>query len=134
MRAMEALKSAAPKTYMSGAGAKPTATVHYAHTEGSVRPYRVGTHQHTPEIELLLDRASGVATSVTFVPHLVPAVRGVLVTCYARLTEGSVPADLAAVLSDAYDGAPFVPPAYWARHGSARLRYSLTSVRTSGGR
>ena len=39
------------KTGVSGAGAKPTATVHYAHTEGSVRPYRVGTHQHTPEIE-----------------------------------------------------------------------------------
>ena len=60
--------------------------MHYAHTEGSVRPYRVGNHQHTPEIELVLDRAAGVATSVTFVPHLVPAVRGVLVTCYGRLT------------------------------------------------
>src|SRR5437899_9291850 len=71
------------KTGVSGAGAKPTATVHYAHTEGSVRPYRVGTHQHTPEIERVLSVAGGGDVRVTFVPHLVPAVRGVLVTCYA---------------------------------------------------
>src|SRR5438105_11833867 len=94
------------KSGVSGAGAKPTATVHYAHTEGSVRPYRVGTHQHTPEIELVLERASGVATSVTFVPHLVPAVRGVLVTCYART--GFSLDELHAALVAAYDTAPFV--------------------------
>src|SRR5207245_11010199 len=96
------------KSGVSGAGAKPTATVHYAHTEGSVRPYRVGSHQHTPEIELVLDRASGVATSVTFVPHLVPAVRGVLVTGYARLAGAHDLDELANAVSAAYEGAPFV--------------------------
>ena len=96
------------KSGVSGAGAKPTATVQYAHTEGSVRPYKVGTHQHTPEIELILDRAAGVATSVTFVPHLVPAVRGVLVTCYARLAGQHDLDDLASVVSEAYSDAPFV--------------------------
>ena len=96
------------KSGVSGAGAKPTATVHYAHTEGSVRPYKVGTHQHTPEIELVLDRASGVATSVTFVPHLVPAVRGVLVTCYGRLTGDHDLQKLGAAVATAYAGAPFV--------------------------
>jgi N-acetyl-gamma-glutamyl-phosphate reductase len=96
------------KSGVSGAGAKPTATVHYAHTEGSVRPYKVGTHQHTPEIELILDRASGLATSVTFVPHLVPAVRGVLVTCYARLTGEHDLDALASAVATAYKGAPFV--------------------------
>jgi N-acetyl-gamma-glutamyl-phosphate reductase len=96
------------KSGVSGAGAKPTATVHYAHTEGSVRPYKVGSHQHTPEIELALDRASGLATSVTFVPHLVPAVRGVLVTCYARTTSSLDVDDLHAALAAAYDVAPFV--------------------------
>src|SRR5438874_1923940 len=96
------------KSGVSGAGAKPTATVHYAHTEGSVRPYRVGSHQHTPEIELVLDRASGVATSVTFVPHLVPAVRGVLVTCYGRLTGDHDLQKLGAAVAMAYAGASFV--------------------------
>jgi N-acetyl-gamma-glutamyl-phosphate reductase len=96
------------KSGVSGAGAKPTATVHYAHTEGSVRPYKVGTHQHTPEIELVLDRASGLATSVTFVPHLVPAVRGVLVTCYARLAGEHDLDALAGAIASAYEAAPFV--------------------------
>jgi N-acetyl-gamma-glutamyl-phosphate reductase len=96
------------KSGVSGAGAKATATVHYAHTEGSVRPYRVGKHQHTPEIELVLERGAGLPARVTFVPHLVPAVRGVLVTCYARLSGHHGPADLAGVLAAAYDGAPFV--------------------------
>ncbi|MFN2543559.1 MAG: N-acetyl-gamma-glutamyl-phosphate reductase [Actinomycetota bacterium] len=96
------------KSGVSGAGAKPTETVHYAHTEGSVRPYRVGTHQHTPEIEQVLERVAGMAASVTFVPHLVPAVRGVLVTCYARLARDAALEDLAGHLRAAYEGAPFV--------------------------
>src|SRR5436190_8755521 len=96
------------KSSVSGAGAKPTATVHYAHTEGSVRPYKVGTHQHTPEIELILDRASGLATSVTFVPHLVPAVRGVLVTCYARVAGERDLEQLSGAVADSYAKMPFV--------------------------
>jgi N-acetyl-gamma-glutamyl-phosphate reductase len=96
------------KSGVSGAGATPTSTVHHAHTEGSVRPYRVGRHQHTPEIELVLARAAGARAPVTFVPHLVPAVRGVLVTCYAPLSAGTTPEDLASALAEAYAEAPFV--------------------------
>ncbi len=96
------------KSGVSGAGAKPTETVHYAHTEGSVRPYRVGTHQHTPEIEMALARSIGRVPQVTFVPHLVPAVRGVLVTCYATMTAPATTEDLAAGLAAAYESAPFV--------------------------
>ena len=96
------------KTGVSGAGATPTAAVHYAHTEGSVRPYRVGTHQHTPEMERALTAAGGGDLRVTFVPHLVPAVRGVLVTCYAPLAAGAGTPDVARTLREAYDGEPFV--------------------------
>jgi len=92
------------KTGVSGAGARPTATVHYASTEGSVRPYRVGTHQHTPEIERALARAGATSTTVTFVPHLVPAVRGVLVTCYLPGADATA---CARALDDAYTGEPF---------------------------
>ena len=96
------------KTGVSGAGAKPTTTVHYAHTEGSVRPYRVGSHQHTPEIERALSAAGGGDVRVTFVPHLVPAVRGVLVTCYAPFTDGATAGDVDRAIHEAYDDEPFV--------------------------
>lgn len=102
------------KTGVSGAGATPTAAVHYAHVEGSVRPYRVGTHQHTPEIEGELSSASGAPLRVTFVPHLVPAVRGILATCYGRAATAARDGDeppasvLTEALAAAYADAPFV--------------------------
>jgi N-acetyl-gamma-glutamyl-phosphate reductase len=96
------------KSGISGAGAKTTAASHFARRDGSVEPYRVGRHQHTPEIEQVLEVATGHAARVTFVPHLVPAVRGVLVTCYAPLASSATTEDLTGALSEAYAGAPFV--------------------------
>jgi N-acetyl-gamma-glutamyl-phosphate reductase len=95
------------KTGVSGAGKGSDATV-YAATEESVRPYRVPKHQHTPEMERYLEAATGSAPGISFVPHLVPAVRGVLVTCYARLRAEPTTEELTTCLADAYRSAPFV--------------------------
>ena len=46
----------------------------------NLAPYRVGRHQHAPEIEQLL------GFPVCFVPHLLPIRRGLIATCYARPT------------------------------------------------
>ena len=42
----------------------------------NLSPYRVGTHQHAPEI------AQALGFPVCFVPHLLPIRRGLLATCY----------------------------------------------------
>src|SRR5438477_605160 len=47
----------------------------------NLSPYRVGTHQHAPEL------AQALGFPVCFVPHLLPIRRGLLVTCYAQATE-----------------------------------------------
>ena len=87
------------KSGLSGAGRHPSQATHFAASDGSVRPYKPGrVHQHVPEIE----RHAGA--TVTFVPHLVPATRGLLATCYARLRGG----DPGHVLTEAYEGRPFV--------------------------
>ncbi|HXF56402.1 MAG TPA: N-acetyl-gamma-glutamyl-phosphate reductase [Actinomycetota bacterium] len=96
------------KSGISGAGKKPTHRSHFAALDGSVQAYRVGRHQHTPEMEHGLALATGTRATVTFVPHLVPAVRGVVTTAYARLAEGSSLADLREALTQAYAGEPFV--------------------------
>jgi N-acetyl-gamma-glutamyl-phosphate reductase len=96
------------KSGVSGAGRRPTETVHYAMTEGGVRPYRVGNHQHVPEIERTLERLARVPVGITFVPHLIPAVRGVLVTCYAHLSSPTGIDSLVEVLRESYATAPFV--------------------------
>ncbi len=96
------------KTGLSGAGKAANESTIYTSTEESIRPYRVPTHQHTPEIERGLELATGVAPPVLFVPHLVPAVRGVLTTSYATLTEGATTEVLTEALTVAYAGRPFV--------------------------
>jgi N-acetyl-gamma-glutamyl-phosphate reductase len=75
------------KSGVSGAGRTPTATVHYSHAADNVSAYKVYAHRHRPEIEQEL------GVEVTFTPHLVPVDRGLLSTCYARLTSDTPHAD-----------------------------------------
>jgi len=96
------------KTGLSGAGKSLTEATSHNATEESVRPYRFPRHQHTPEMERALELATGLATGVSFVPHLVPSVRGVLVTCYATAAGGATTESLTECLAAAYAEAPFV--------------------------
>jgi N-acetyl-gamma-glutamyl-phosphate reductase len=96
------------KTGSSGAGRAATEATTFAATEESVRPYRVPGHQHIPEMEQGIELASGAAVPVLFVPHLVPTVRGVLTTSYARLAEGVTTEELVACLAASYTERPFV--------------------------
>ena len=66
------------KSGVSGAGRALKESSHAGAVLENVAPYRVGTHQHSPEIE----QALGFA--VCFVPHLLPVRRGLLVTCYVN--------------------------------------------------
>ena len=45
----------------------------------------MGSHRHTPEIEVQLGYAAGKPLTLNFTPHLVPMNRGILVTEYATL-------------------------------------------------
>ena len=110
------------KSGISGAGRTQVLDVnHYAEINESVRAYGLEGHRHQPEIAQELNRlraGAGVATPVelTFVPHLVPMTRGILATCYARLTERVTPEELMARYQTYYAGQPFVrvvaePPA-----------------------
>jgi N-acetyl-gamma-glutamyl-phosphate reductase len=68
----------------------------------------VGSHRHTPEIEQELALAAGAPVTITFSPHLVPASRGLLATCYATLAPSATDEDLAACYATAYGDEPFV--------------------------
>jgi N-acetyl-gamma-glutamyl-phosphate reductase len=79
------------KSGVSGAGRELKASSHAGFVLENVSPYKVGTHQHAPEI------AQALGFSVCFVPHLLPVRRGLLATCYVRPT-----ADLRPLLEAAY--------------------------------
>ncbi len=66
------------KSGVSGAGRSLKASSHAGFVLENVSPYRVGAHQHAPELEQAL------GFPVCFVPHLLPVRRGLLATCYAQ--------------------------------------------------
>ena len=86
------------KSGVSGAGRELKPSSHAGFVLENLSPYRVGTHQHAPEIE----QALGFA--VCFVAHLLPVRRGLLATCYVRQFED----DLRARLEAAYAGSAVV--------------------------
>ncbi|TLM80538.1 MAG: N-acetyl-gamma-glutamyl-phosphate reductase [Actinobacteria bacterium] len=94
------------KSGVSGAGRTPSTTTHFVSANEALNPYKVAEHRHTPEIEQELARVAGAPVTVTFVPHLVPMTRGMLVTAYLRAGVGAHGA--AQVYADAYAGEPFV--------------------------
>ena len=79
------------KSGVSGAGRELKASSHAGFVLENLSPYKVGTHQHAPEI------AQALGFPVCFVPHLLPVRRGLLATCYVRPTE-----DLRPLLEAAY--------------------------------
>ncbi len=96
------------KTGVSGGGRGPTLGFHYPEVEGGVRPYGLPTHRHNPEMDQELSLAAGEKVSITFVPHLMPMVRGILATCYAALKPRRSAGDVEAVFRKAYSGERFV--------------------------
>ena len=96
------------KTGVSGAGRSALESTSFGATEDSIRPYRLPAHQHTPEIERGIELATGRRVRALFVPHLVPAVRGVVTTSYLSATTGVTTEQLTDCLAAAYDGEPFV--------------------------
>jgi N-acetyl-gamma-glutamyl-phosphate reductase len=83
----------------SGAGRSAKANLLATEVLSDLSPYKVGAHQHVPEIK----QATG-ATSLSMTPVLAPMPRGILATVTAVPTGG----DPRAVLLDAYAGEPFV--------------------------
>lgn len=93
---------------VTGAGRKATEDFSFAEVADDFRPYRVLTHQHTPEIEQTLGRVAKALPSLSFVPHLLPLKRGIVSTTFATLSPQASAADVAAAFETAYGREPFI--------------------------
>jgi len=94
------------KSGVSGAGRKAEVGILYSEVEGSFKAYAVKGHRHLPEISQNLNHVAAQPVGLTFVPHLLPMVRGIHATLYARLERPDT--DLQALFEQRYADEPFV--------------------------
>ena len=99
------------KSGVSGAGRKASVGSLFAESADSFKAYAISGHRHRPEIEQGLSWAAGEDISLTFVPHLVPMIRGIEATIYAPLNEKGLTMPLEEIQSlfeQRYQNEPFV--------------------------
>lgn len=94
------------KSGVSGAGRKAAVPTLMAESGESFKAYAVPGHRHLPEIRQGLALAAGSEVGLTFVPHLVPMIRGIHATLYATIADRG--ADLQALFERRYADEPFV--------------------------
>jgi N-acetyl-gamma-glutamyl-phosphate reductase len=96
------------KSGVSGAGRGVSLATHFSEVNENLKVYKVGSHQHIPEIEQVLAVESGEPQAITFTTHLVPMTRGIMCTIHASLLGQMKTSDLVELYSDFYQNHPFV--------------------------
>lgn len=108
------------KSGASGGGRQGKIGMLHGEISESFKAYGASGHRHLPEIRQGLSKAAGVETGVTFVPHLVPMIRGIEATLYAELKN---PVDfdrLQNLFEERYRDEPFVDVMPFGSHPETR--------------
>lgn len=96
------------KSGISGGGRSAVTDLLFCERQENVKPYKTDGHQHIPEIERYAQEIGCSGTRVTFIPHLIPMVRGLMVTIYSPLRSSCTDDELAAIYQEHYQEKPFV--------------------------
>ena len=115
------------KSGVSGAGRGASVATLFCETSDSFKAYAVPGHRHLPEICQVLTRVAGESVGLTFVPHLVPMIRGIEATLYGQLDDTSV--DLTRLYQERYAGEPFVDVMPEGSHPDTRSVRGSNTVR-----
>lgn len=106
------------KSGVSGAGRKESIEMLFAEAGDNLKAYKVPGHRHLPEICQGLSAMAGQEIGLTFVPHLIPMIRGIHATLYAELTD--MAQDLQKVYQRRYEHEPFVDVLTEGQHPETR--------------
>jgi N-acetyl-gamma-glutamyl-phosphate reductase len=93
------------KSGVSGAGRKAELNVTFSEASDNFAAYSVPGHRHWPEIRQGLAQAARREVGLVFTAHLLPLIRGIEVTAYARITRE---VDFQALFESRYAREPFV--------------------------
>ena len=92
----------------SGAGQKPTVASHHPERAGGVRPYKVVGHRHIAEIEQELNLLTEEKVTISFTPHAVNMIRGILSTIHAYLIKPIATRDVWKLYRSQYQNEHFI--------------------------
>jgi len=91
------------KTGISGAGASPTDNSHYPNMAENVIPYKLIDHRHLEEMRGALKGAK-----ISFTPHIIPAIRGILTTAHIILKKSIKLEEIIEIYDEYYKKEPFI--------------------------
>lgn len=95
------------KSGTTGAGRKAAENLLFSEVAGNCLPYRIGQHQHYPEIQEAIELFAGVQIEPHFSTHLLPTQKGILASIYADSLTDSL-ADIEAAFASEYADNPLV--------------------------
>jgi N-acetyl-gamma-glutamyl-phosphate reductase len=120
------------KSGVSGAGRKAEIGALFSESSDNFKAYGASGHRHTPETAAQLQRYTDQTVDLVFTPHLVPMIRGMHSTLYARLTREIGNDELQALFEQQYKDELFVDVMPFGSHpetrstrGSNMLRLAL---------
>lgn len=79
------------KSGVSGAGRGANVATLFTEAGDSFKAYAVDGHRHHPEISQILSQVAGAEVGLVFTPHLVPMIRGIHATLYAKIGVENLP-------------------------------------------
>jgi len=94
------------KSGVSGAGKKLSETTHFVTINDNIFAYNPFKHRHMPEIKEKIKLIQGEDLKINFVPHLIPATRGMLVSVYCELKDNTT--DVKLILKEFYKNSEFI--------------------------
>lgn len=92
----------------SGGGSKPTVASHHPERASGVRPYKVVGHRHIAEVEQELNALSNEPVTISFTPHAVNIIRGILATIHTFPKQKIENKDLWRAYRGMYGNEPFI--------------------------
>lgn len=95
-------------TGSSGSGASASLGTHHPLRAGTLRPYKVLSHQHVPEVIQLAADAGSTLEGIDFTPVSAPIVRGILSILTIPTTRVLTQDEVDAMVDEAFADAPFV--------------------------
>lgn len=117
------------KSGVSGAGRKAEIGILFSEASDTFKAYGVSGHRHTPETVEQLQRMTEQKVGLLFTPHLVPMVRGMHSTLYARLNTDISNDELQVLFESTYKDEPFVDVMPFGSHPETRSTRASNMLR-----